>query len=62
MPEGALGLGAGRLRPPPRFATVYNLAHVERAGLARMATAGRPARAYTSGAPRPRLRCARHAT
>ena len=64
MPEAELGHGAGRLRPPLpplHFATVYNLAHVERAGLARMATAGRPARAYTSGAPRPRLRRAWHA-
>jgi len=56
MPEAELGHGAGRLRPPPpplHFAAVYNLAHVGRSSLARMVTAGWPARAYTSGAPRP---------
>ena len=56
MPEAELGHGAGRLRPPPpplHFAAVYNLAHVGRSSLARMATAARATTAYTPGAPRP---------
>ena len=59
MARGVLGHGAGRLRPPSppaHFATVYQLAHVRRARLARMATAGWYTTAYTAGAPRHRLR------
>lgn len=70
MAEAAPGDEAGRLRRPPRrppvpataerFATVYQLAHVRRAGLARMETAEWYTRAYTAGAPRHRLRRAWH--
>jgi len=63
MAGGALGHGAGRLRPPPppaHFATVYQLAHVRRASLARITPAGWYTSTYTMGTQRYRLRRAWH--